>query len=74
MGTVGIVLLSILAYALGSVIPSIYAAEPELTSNQQSSIMTLEKASQWALGAAYAISVAFYISLFAAFVFDRLSL
>lgn len=71
----GIVLLSILAYALGSVIRfNIRHAEPELASNQQSSIMTLEKASQWALGAAYAISVAFYISLFAAFVFDRLSI
>lgn len=71
----GIILLSTLAYLLGSVIRfNIRHAEPELARNPQGSIATLEKASQWALGAAYAISVAFYISLFAAFVFDRLAI
>ena len=71
----GIILLSTLAYLLGSVIRfNIRHAEPELARNPQGSIVTLEKASQWALGAAYAISVAFYISLFAAFVFDRLAI
>jgi len=71
----GIILLSILAYTLGSVIRfNIRHAEPELARNPHGSIATLEKASQWALGAAYAISVAFYISLFAAFVFDRLAI
>lgn len=71
----GIILLSILAYLLGSVIRfNIRHAEPELARNPHGSIATLEKASQWALGAAYAISVAFYISLFAAFVFDRLAI
>ena len=58
----GIILLSILAYTLGSVIRfNIRHAEPELARNPHGSIATLEKASQWALGAAYAISVAFYI-------------
>jgi len=71
----GIILLSILAYTLGSVIRfNIRHAEPELARNPHGSIATLEKAGQWALGAAYAISVAFYISLFAAFVFDRLAI
>ena len=71
----GIILLSTLAYLLGSVIRfNIRHAEPELARNPHGSIATLEKASQWALGAAYAISVAFYISLFAAFVFDRLAI
>ncbi|MCB1661905.1 MAG: hypothetical protein H6995_15555 [Pseudomonadales bacterium] len=70
----GIMALSILAYAIGSVIRfNIRYAEPYLASHPRSTLVRIEKTSQGVLGIAYAISVAFYISLFVAFVFDRLS-
>ncbi len=70
----GIVLLSALAYCLGGVIRfNIAHAEPHLEDYPNGGIAKLEYIGQWFLGAAYAISVAFYISLFASFVFERIS-
>mgnify|MGYP003632984191 CR=1 FL=1 len=71
----GMIILSILAYAIGSVIRfNIRYAETYLIDHPGSSIAKIETLSQWALGIAYAISVAFYTSLFTAFLFDRLSI
>ncbi len=68
----GIVMLSFVAYLIGAIIRfNIIHAEPLLENKTSDHIVQLEKASQWTLGAAFAISVAFYISLFTAFVFDR---
>jgi len=70
----GMLALSILAYAIGSTIRfNIRYAEPYLAAHPDSALVKLEKVSQGFLGIAYAISVAFYISLFVAFVFDRIS-
>lgn len=70
----GMLALSLLAYAIGSVIRfNIRYGEPYLTAHPDSALVKLEKVSQGFLGIAYAISVAFYISLFVAFVFDRIS-
>lgn len=69
------VLLSILAYAIGSIIRfNIQYAETYLIDHPNSGVAKLEKLSQWVLGVAYAISVAFYTSLFTAFLSDRLSI
>lgn len=69
----GMVVLSIFAYSLGGVIRfNIRYAEDYIASNEESKIAKLEVIGQWFLGGAYAISVAFYISLFSAFIFDRI--
>ena len=69
----GMVVLSIFAYSLGGVIRfNIRYAEEYIASNEESKIAKLEVIGQWFLGGAYAISVAFYISLFSAFIFDRI--
>lgn len=69
----GMISLSILAYAIGAVIRfNIHYAENYLENNQRDGIARLETLSQWVLGIAYAISVAFYTSLFIAFLVDRL--
>lgn len=71
----GIALLSAIAYALGwSIRYNIIHAEPILRLDKHRGIARMEMMSRWSLGAAYAISVAFYISLFAAFTLDRLSI
>jgi hypothetical protein len=71
----GMILLSMLAYCLGGVIRfNIFNAEPYLDKFPKSGIAKIEVLGQWCLGAAYAISVAFYISLFASFLFDRLDI
>ena len=72
---VGMIFLSVLAYAIGSIIRfNIRYAEMYLIEHSESGIAKIETLSQWALGVAYAISVAFYTSLFTAFLFDRLSI
>lgn len=69
----GMVALSIFAYSLGGVIRfNIRFAEKYIATNKESKIAKLEVIGQWFLGGAYAISVAFYISLFSAFIFDRI--
>lgn len=69
----GMVVLSIFAYSLGGVIRfNIRYAEEYIASNEEGKIAKLEVIGQWFLGGAYAISVAFYISLFSAFIFDRI--
>ncbi len=69
----GMVVLSIFAYSLGGVIRfNIRYAEEYIASNVEGKIAKLEVIGQWFLGGAYAISVAFYISLFSAFIFDRI--
>ncbi|WP_339674265.1 hypothetical protein [Dasania marina] len=71
----GIVGLSVFAYGLGWVIRyNILHAEPILQQQTRGTVARLEQAAQWSLGAAYAISVAFYLSLFIAFVFDRIGI
>ena len=71
----GIVVLSLFSLALGAIIRfNILHAEQYLVENPNGSIAKLEQVGQWFLGGAYAISVAFYISLFSAFVFDRLGI
>lgn len=71
----GIVLLSVLAYCLGGVIRfNISYAEPHLEKHPNGGIAKIETIGQWCLGAAYAISVAFYISLFASFLFDQIGI
>ena len=69
----GMVILSIFAYSLGGIIRfNIRYAEEYISSHEQSKIAKLEVIGQWFLGGAYAISVAFYISLFSAFIFDQI--
>ena len=69
----GMVGLSVFAYGLGWVIRfNIANAEPYLEKHPTGVISRLEKTAQWSLGIAYAISVAFYVTLFTAFIFDRL--
>jgi len=71
----GMILLSILAYALGGIIRfNIVHAETHFQQNDRGLIVQLERIGQWFLGVAYAISVAFYISLFSAFIFDRIDI
>lgn len=71
----GILLLSLFAYALGWCIRyNITHAEPLLMHSDRPGIQRLESLSRWSLGVAYAISVAFYISLFAAFTLDRVGI
>ena len=71
----GITGLSIFAYGLGWIIRyNIVNAEPVLQREKQGVIAYLEQAAQWSLGVAFAISVAFYLSLFIAFVFDRVGI
>ena len=65
----GMVILSILGYMIGIVIRfNIQHAESYLASNEKSFISKLEKVSQIFLGLSYAVSVAFYISLFTSFI------
>ena len=72
---VGMIILTILAYAIGSIIRfNIQYAETYLINYPKSGVAKLESLSQWVLGVAYAISVAFYTSLFTAFLSDRLSI
>ena len=69
----GMIVLSLFAYSIGGVIRfNIKYAEKYIASNEESKIAKLEVIGQWFLGGAYAISVAFYISLFSAFIFDRI--
>ncbi len=69
----GMVELSVFAYALGWVIRfNIANAEPYLEKHPAGVISRLENTAHWSLGIAYATSVAFYISLFTVFIFDRL--
>lgn len=69
----GMIILSVLAYAIGSVIRfNIQHAETYLITYPKSGVAKLESLSQWVLGVAYAISVAFYASLFTAFLSERL--
>jgi len=69
----GISILLLLAYAIGAVIRfNIHYAEEHLSNQPHDNIAKLETASQLFLGIAFAISVAFYSSLFMAFVFDQL--
>jgi hypothetical protein len=71
----GMILLSALAYAIGAIIRfNIRYAEDYLADNHGDKINILETLSQWVLGIAYAISVAFYTSLFTAFLFDRIGI
>tara|TARA_R110002049_G_C9177390_1_gene563016 strand:+ start:12642 stop:13865 length:1224 start_codon:yes stop_codon:yes gene_type:complete len=71
----GIAGLSIFAYGLGWIIRyNIVNAEPALQREKQGVIACLEQAAQWSLGVAFAISVAFYLSLFIAFMFDRIGI
>lgn len=70
----GIVLLSFVAYLIGSVIRfNIRYAEPVLRTENKDVIQQLEMLARWVLGFAYAISVAFYTSLLIAFLFDSVS-
>ena len=69
----GIVILCTVSYFIGAIIRfNIRYAEPLFEKSASNIVLWLEPLGQWFLGAAYAISVAFYISLFAAFVFDRI--
>lgn len=71
----GIIILSLIAYAIGAVVRfNIVHAEAYLSNQPYDGIAKLETAAQLFLGIAFAISVAFYTSLFMAFVFDRLSI
>lgn len=66
---VGIIVLVVLGYGIGNVIRfNIIHVEQYLLNNPKSFIGNLEKISQMALGISYAISVAFYVSLFSSFV------
>jgi hypothetical protein len=72
---VGISILLLLAYAIGAVVRfNICHAETHLMNQPHDSVAKLETTSQLFLGIAFAISVAFYTSLFIAFVFDRFSI
>ena len=65
-----IAVLCVLSFAIGAVLRfNIAYAEPR--ANQRDGIYLVEVASQVTLGAAYAISVAFYTSLFIAFLSER---
>lgn len=71
----GMIILSLFALALGAVIRyNIVNAEAYLSHRRHDFIEKLERLGQWFLGGAYAISVAFYISLFSAFFFDRIGI
>jgi hypothetical protein len=71
----GISVLLLLAYAIGAVLRfNIHHAEAHLSNHPNDGIAKLETSSQLFLGIAFAISVAFYTSLFMAFVFDRFSI
>ncbi len=72
---VGILILLILGYGIGSVIRfNIENAEIYLLNNPNGYTAKLEKLSQVALGISYAISVAFYISLFTSFISKELNI
>lgn len=75
LALLGIAGLSIFAYGLGWFIRyNIRYAEPIFQHETKGIVARMEQAAQWSLGAAYAISVAFYLSLFTAFVFDRVGI
>lgn len=70
----GMVVLSGVAYAIGAVIRfNIRVAEPHLKRYPLGRLARIERVAQWSLGFAYAISVAFYLSLLTSFVLHRLS-
>ena len=65
----GIIVLVVLGYGIGNIIRfNITHVESYLAGSSKGLIVTLEKISQMALGISYAISVAFYVSLFTSFV------
>ena len=67
--------LGALAYAVGMVLRyNIGRAEPLAQDEPEHAIVRFDRLSQLVLGAAYAISVAFYARLFVAFLGDRVSL
>jgi len=71
----GIVVLTFVAYNIGIVIRfNIVHAEVWVEEYPQGRVARIEALSQWMLGLAYTISVAFYASLLAAFVFEKLGI
>lgn len=65
----GMIILAVIGYSIGAVIRfNIHNAEKFLQTSQAGQILYLEKVSQIILGLSYALSVAFYISLFTSFV------
>lgn len=69
-----IFVLSLFSYAIGSVLRyNIAVAEPWAENHTSDLVRRLEVLAQLVLGMAYAISVAFYISLFVAFLSERIS-
>ncbi len=64
--------LSALAYAIGSVMRfNVAVAEPRLQARHDTMLNRVDRVSQLVLGATYAVSVAFYTSLFVAFLAQR---
>lgn len=71
----GMIALSLLAYFISLAIRfNIQYAENHVAQYPDGGIAKVDMVSEWCLGIAYAISVAFYVSLFSAFVLDRLSM
>ncbi len=69
-----IVVLSLFSYAIGTVLRfNIKFAEPWAKSHTGDFVRRLEVTAQLVLGMAYAISVAFYTSLFVSFLYERVS-
>ena len=66
---VGMIVLSVLGYLIGMIIRfNIKYAENYFDSHEKAFLNKIEKVSQVILGLSYAISVAFYISLFTSFI------
>ncbi len=71
----GMIILSLISYGIGAVIRfNIRHTEAYIKQYSHSNIARLESISQWILGLAYAISVAFYTTLFMAFVFNKFAI
>lgn len=69
-----IAVLSVFSYAIGAVLRfNIMHAEPLVRTGSDPLVTQLERVAQLTLGAAYAISVAFYVSLFVAFLSERIA-
>lgn len=69
-----IAVLSVFSYAVGSALRfNIEHAESLARSGSDPLVSRLERLAQLTLGAAYAISVAFYVSLFVAFLSERIA-
>ncbi len=67
--------LTLVAYCIGAVIRfNIIHAEQWVEGFPRGLVARLDSLSQWLLGLAYTISVAFYASLLAAFVFEKLAI